>query len=111
MDEVVGYGLLFMVLAGCMLAVLYMLSLTAFFKELRQREPNVWEQIGSPTLPNMLLRPLRRSRKYYAFLPVLKARRHSNYRDADRAWFLLRTGLIYVATLFLLAGVQASLLE
>jgi len=81
-------------------AALYIGTLIRFLKELRQREPDVWRKIGSPTLLNMLFLPFIRFRKFYAFMPVLKARRHqAEYRHAKNAWRLLRFGLMFCVLL------------
>lgn len=104
MQETAASVLMGMVALGVLLALCYLYMLTSFFKELRHREPELWRGIGSPGLLNMLLLPFINFRKFYAFLPHLKARRHSDYRYARAAWNMLRVGLGYVALLFLLTA-------
>lgn len=104
MAEILATSIL-LLLPACLLLVLYYLhALLGFFKELRRQEPALWKQIGSPTLANMLLLPFLNFRKFYAFLPHLRARTtDANYRYAPSAWRALRMGLGFVALLFLLA--------
>lgn len=106
MSEIVAVLVMGLVFVGVALAGYYAWVLTSFFKELRYREPEVWQSIGSPTLPNMLLLPFIHFKKFYAFLPALKARRHSNYRYANKAWMMLKLGLLYC---LLLAAMVALL--
>ncbi len=101
MDELLAVSLLVMVFAGTGLAMLYIRMLTRFFAELREREPQQWKAIGGPSLLNMLLLPFINFRKFYAFYPVLKARRHDPaYRYAHPAYRLLKTGLCFCIALF-----------
>lgn len=102
MTETFALVLLALVSGGTALAVVYILALTAFFRELRAGEPLVWQDIGSPTLMNMLCLPFWRFRKFYAFLPVLQARRNDKaYRHAGMAYTLLRVGLGYFVFLLM----------
>jgi hypothetical protein len=107
MQEVLATLLLVLVFAGVALAACYVRVLTSFFKELRHKEPDVWHSIGSPSLLNMLLMPFKNFKKYYAFLPILKARRYGDYKYAARAWVLLVAGLLYFILLLILVALQA----
>ena len=90
----------FLVLAG------YVRALGGFFQELKVNEHAVWERIGSPSLPDMLLLPFFRFRKYFAFLPVLRERAGTEgYRHAAAAYLLLRLGLVLCTALFVMTGV------
>ena len=108
MDEVLASILMVLVFAGAAMAVYYIALLTGFFKELRAREPDVWRSIGSPTLLNMLLLPFLRFKKYYAFLPILKARRDCDYKYARRAWNMLIAGLMYCVLLAVMVLLLAA---
>lgn len=100
MDEILAQILLGLIFLGTLIAGLYIHTLTRFFKELRGREPALWQKIGSPTLLNMLILPLINFRKFYAFLPVLKQRRDdARYLYAERAWRLLVCGLLFCVVL------------
>jgi hypothetical protein len=110
MQETLALILCGLIFAGVIVAGLYMLALTGFFRELREREPDVWRGIGGPSLSNMLLLPVVNFRKFYAFYHVLKARRGGAYRYAGRAWLLLWTGLLFCLALFVLVAFYAALL-
>lgn len=102
MQEILGIVLMVMIFGGVGLAAAYIWILTRFFEELREKEPEVWKKIGAPTLANILLKPERGSKKFYAFFPVLKARRKSDYKYAGRAYFLFCAGLGYFVFLVLM---------
>lgn len=96
MHETLAAILIGLIFLGLAMAVNYIWVLTRFFKELRRKEPELWRDIGSPSLANMLFLPFMRFRKFYAFLPILKARRYDGgYNYASRAIILLYTGLAY----------------
>lgn len=95
-QEMTAVILLCLIFAGVGLAFLYIFTLTRFFNELREKEPDVWEKIGKPTLNNMLFLPFINFHKFYAFFSVLKARREENYKYARKAYTLLCVGLVYV---------------
>ena len=95
-NEILAISLMGLAFVGMILSAIYIRSLTAFFAELRQKEPEVWEKIGHPSLVSMLLLPFRCFRKFYAFYPVLKERRYdAGYRHAATAYWLLKAGLLF----------------
>lgn len=102
--------LLIMVFGGVVVASAYIWVLTRFFKELRQKEPEVWQQVGSPTLVNMLALPMLNFRKFYIFLPFLAERRaHGSYKHATFAYAMLLFGLFYLGlALFVVLALVAS---
>lgn len=107
MDEILAVILVALVFIGLAIAVCYMWMLARFFKELRRKEPEVWRAIGSPSLADMLCLPLIRFRKFYAFLPIVKARRYDDaYGYASRVYVLLHIGLAYSAVLLCFAMVS-----
>lgn len=86
----------------------YINVLGAFFRELKEKEPLVWTNIGAPGLLNMMLLPFLRFKKYYAFLPVLReraARNDGSYQHAGLAYLLLKLGLAMCMLLFALVGI------
>ena len=107
MQVILASLLLLMTFVGAAFAGVYVKALTYFFAELAKKEPDVWKKIGRPTLANMLFLPFWNFRKYYAFLGVLKERRHSDkYKHANQAYILLINGLIYCLALFLVVVIQ-----
>ncbi|MGM0421507.1 MAG: hypothetical protein ACQEQL_00255 [Pseudomonadota bacterium] len=109
-QETLALILLAMIFGGVALAGAYVLVLNCFFKELREREPEVHQKIGNPGLTNMVFLPFIKFRKFYAFYPVLKQRRHSDYKYAGKAYLLLNLGLGYCAVVFLVVIAQIAIL-
>jgi hypothetical protein len=102
MDVILATLLMVMVFAGMPLVMAYIWCLTRFFKEVQKNEPGLWQEIGKPTLANMLCLPFINFRKFYAFLPALLERRSSGeYRYAGRAIILLLAGLSYFILLMI----------
>ena len=100
-QETLATGLLFLTFFGCGIALVYIWNLIKFFEELKDREPKVWESIGKPSLFNMLFLPFINFRKFYAFLPTLKARRNSDYQYARKAYRMLNVGLVFFVLLII----------
>lgn len=93
---------------GVVLAIAYLRTLDKFFAELQLKEPQVWVQVGSPRLVNMLLLPFQHFRKFYAFLFVLRERAADTqgaYRYAAPAYRLLKAGLAFALFLLSIASV------
>ena len=105
--EILAIALVTAMFPVAFLAMAYINTLSAFFNELKEKEPNVWASVGSPRLLDMLVLPFLRFKKYYAFLPVLQERAvrdDGDYKYARRAYMLLKAGLAMTALLFSLAG-------
>lgn len=102
LQEVLIVTMIIIVFFGLFLAIIYVWFLTRFFKELQQKEPTVWEQVEKPSISDMLRHPMTNPRKYYAFIPVLRARRNRNYKYAGTTYRLLKYGV--VVYLFFLAN-------
>ncbi len=94
-QEFLATSMLILIFIGVAIAAAYIWTLTRFFNELRMREPEVWENIGAPSLPNMVFLPYRKFYKYYSFFKILRARSQSDYKYAGKAYFMLRFGLVY----------------
>jgi hypothetical protein len=106
--EMLALAMLLLLLLTAAVAFAYVSTLGAFFRELKEKEPDVWQRIGTPTLLDMMAMPFLRFRKYYPFYPALQERAandRAGYPYAGRAWLLLRVGLAMTALLFLLGGV------
>lgn len=97
------------------LAMAYIFVLGRFFKEVKEREPALWQSIGRPGLLDMICLPFLRFHKYTNFLPHLIARKDDpslGYRWARPTYYLLVSGLLMfcllVAVLLVLAISGAS---
>jgi flagellar basal body-associated protein FliL len=103
--EILAILILILLVPTAAVAFAYIRALGAFFSELKQKEPDVWQKVGAPGF-GMAARPFMRSRTYYAFYPVLRERaaRQGGYRHAARAYRLLRVGLVMTAAVFVLGG-------
>ncbi|WP_052004306.1 hypothetical protein, partial [Halomonas sp. PBN3] len=73
LHELLASALVVGIVPCALLAWRYLQVLDRFFQELRDKEPALARQIGSPRRWHMLL-PFWRFRKYTAFLPHLKQR-------------------------------------
>jgi len=105
--EILALAMLLLLLPTAAVAFAYLRTLGAFLGELKQEEPDVWQRVGAPGMVDMMVLPLRRFRKYYAFYPVLRERAATGderYRFARRAYRLLKVGLVMTAALFVLGG-------
>lgn len=108
--ELLAIAIVILLAANALLAALYLRVLGWFFEELKLREPDVWVHVGSPGVLDMMLLPLARFRKYYAFLPVLRERAtrpHHAYQYAAPAFRLLAAGLATALVAFGLVGATA----
>ena len=89
-------------------AMLYLLALAKFFNELKAKEPEIWSRVGSPNMVGMVVMPVPRFQRYFAFYPVLRqrAKKHiPHYRHARSAYILLNLGLGATSLLFILSGI------
>ena len=89
-------------------AMLYLLALAKFFNELKAKEPEIWSRVGSPNMVGMVVMPVPRFQRYFAFYPVLRqrAKKHTpHYRHARSAYILLNLGLGATSLLFILSGI------
>jgi len=108
LHELLASALLVGIVPCALLAWRYLQVLERFFRELRDKEPALARQIGSPRLWHVLLLPFFRFRKYTAFLPHLKQRAEDpqyGYRHARPAYRLLGAGLAAMALMFGLVAV------
>lgn len=103
--------LLLLVATGFCLATAYIWRLMQFFNELRHKEPDVWQKIGAPTWFNVFFLPFIRFHKFYAFYPILKARRNSDYQYANKAYHLLNVGLLYFLLVFVIVLVIVMFMQ
>lgn len=89
-------------------AMLYLHELAKFFNELKTKEPDIWRRVGSPHMEGMVVMPVPRFQRYFAFYPVLRqrAKKHTpHYRHARSAYVLLNLGICATCLLFILSGI------
>lgn len=83
----------------------YLKNLGQFFEELKQREPELWAELGNPNLKSLLFSGVPDIKMFYAFLPTLRERakhRRYGYKRARVTYQLLCSGLTLCAVMFAL---------